>query len=396
MTALWNSFAGTIASPLGFVLLLPLLAIVLLSVVWTARIVWWEYLLVVAVPVVFVMTTRAVSVGSQVHDVEWVRLRATEGWYEESWNRYVHRTCTSGSGKRRRTYDCSYVETIPPRWWVKLSDGSRQNVASAEFERLRARWGGAAFVEMHRPSFTRDGDAWKAVWRGDSASLQPWAVERGWENRIHAARSVFGYGPVDTATRRRLGVVDYPMGSGSTLPQVLGVRDPRADETLRRRNVQTVRDSVPSLYLVVFEGKGPASGRAQEAHWEGGNRDEFVVCLGRDKGRTTWVHAFSWTPDKKLVVEIRDLLEERDTLRLDQIADTIASHVLPRWKARDFHEFDYLRVEPTPRAIVLALILSLLACAGIGWWAVRNDHVLEGERPIRWIPRPGHRGRSFR
>lgn len=391
MTALWNSFAGTIASPLGFVLLLPLLAIVVLSLFWTARIVWWEYLLVVAVPVVFVVIVRGVSVGSQVHDVEWLRLKATDGWYEESWNRYVHRTCSSGSGKRRRVYDCSYVETVPPRWWARLSDGSRVDIGPGAFESLRRRWGGASFVEMHRPSFTRDGDAWRVTWDGAAGNALPWTLERAWENRIHAARSVFGYSPVSEATRRRLGVVDYPDGSGPGRPQVLGTSDPRADSVLALRNALGARDGAPSLFLVVFDGKGPEAGRAQEAHWEGGNRGEFVVCVGRRGGATTWAHVFSWTPDRKLVVEVRDAVAASGTQPLSAIADTVAARVLPRWKARDFHEFDYLRVEPTPRAILLALALALAACVGIGWWAVRNGHSLREATPPRWIPRPGSR-----
>jgi len=386
VTALWNSLAGTIASPLGLVLLLPLLAIVVLAIFWTARIVWWEYALVVAVPFVFVMGVRTISVDAQTHDVEWVRLHATEGWFEESWNRYVHRRCSTG-GKRPRSYDCSYVETIPPRWWAKLSDGSVRNISNSAFQRLSNTWGGATFIEMHRPSFTKDGDAWKSVWKGDEATLQPWTIEQAWENRIHAARSVFGYSPVDTAVKRRLKLVDYPTGSGPDKPQVLGTSDSLADAMLRRRNARA--DSAgPNIFLIVFDGQGPAAGRAQEALWEGGNRNEFVVCLGRAKNRTTWVHIFSWTPDKKLVIEVRDLLEERDSLTLPQIADSLASRVIPRWKSRDFHEFDYLRIQPTPRAIVFASLLALATCLGIGWWVVRNDHSLRGEQPIRWIPRP--------
>lgn len=392
-TALWSAVSGTIASPLGFVLLLPLLCIVVLAAVWTTRIVWWEYLLVVSVPFVFVLVVRAVSVNAQTHDVEWVRLHATEGWYEESWNRYVHRRCTSGSGKQRRTYDCSYVETIPPRWWVGLSDGSHQSASSGTFELLRARWGGAEFVEMHRPSHTRDGDAWKTAWKGNDANLQPWTVERAWENRIHAARSVFGYSPVDTATRRRLSLVDYPEGSGPDRPQILGTPDSKADSILRLRNAKTRDPSGPNILIAVFDSLGPEAGRAQEALWEGGNRNEFVVCLGRAGKRTTWVHVFSWTPDKRLVIEMRDMLEERDSLSLAAIADSVAVRTMRRWKPRDFHEFDYLRVEPTPRAIVLALLLSLAACIALGWWAVRNGHSLRDESHLRWIPRPGNRHR---
>jgi len=392
VTSLWNAVAGTIAGPLGFVLLLPLLTIVVLGFVWTARIVWWEYLLVFAVPFAFVLIVRGVSVASQTHDVEWVRLRATEGWYEEAWNRYVHRTCSSGSGTKRRTWNCSYVETIPPRWWIKLSDGRTESVGPADFQELRARWGGATFVEMHRPSYTMDGDAWKTTWNGDSSSLQPWTVERSWENRIHAARSVFGYGPVDTATRRRLGLVDYPDVEGRKAPQVLGVVDPRADEALRRANAKAPQgDDGPSLFLVVFEGKPPAAGRAQEALWEGGNRNEFVVALGRDKGRTTWARVFTWTPDRKLAIEVRDALLEHDSLPLAAVADTVAARVIPRWKQRDFHEFDYLRVQPTPRAILLALILSLGSSVAIGFWSVRNQHSVAGLAEPRWIPRPGRR-----
>lgn len=388
MTALWTAVAGTVASPLGFALLLPLLAIVILALFWTARIVWWEYLLVVAVPFVFVLVVRTVSVDSQTRDVEWIRLHAVEGWYEESWNRYVHRTCTTG-GKRPRRYNCSYVETIPPRWWVKLSDGTRRDVFPAHFERLKTRWEGARFVEMHRPSHTKDGDAWTTSWpRGEVSRLQPWSVERSWENRIHAARSVFGYSPVDTATRRRLGLVEYPTGSGPDLPQVLGTTDTNADELLRGRNALVGGADGPSIFLIVFEGQGPAAGRAQEAYWEGGNRNEFVVCVGRKQGRTTWVHPFSWTPDKKLAVEVRDLLTAHDSLALSAMADSVSRRVIPRWRVRDFHEFDYLRVEPTPRAIVFALLLSIAVCGGLGWWVVRNGYSWSAPQPLRWIRRP--------
>jgi hypothetical protein len=362
------------------VLLIPLLVMAGLAIFKPHHMTWWEYAIVLAVPLFFTVTVRSCSMDAQTDDLEWWHTTVVKAQYDEAWSELVTYNC--GTKKHRRT--CTRTVYHPPSWRLIDDAGQSKSVNSSTYSEIRNTWGVAPdYSRLHFAALS-GGGRWTVTWNGDTTRLVPLATEHTWENRIHAARSVFGYSPVDTSTVRTLKLHDYPTEwSPLAYPHLLGADNPVAENILRKTNARVGSKAQLSMYLLVFPEVGPSAGRHQEAYWEGGNKNEFVVCVGTKGNKITWTHVFSWTPNQKLKIQVRDSVRRMDTLDLPRIATYLATDVPPQWKRREFKEFSYIDVKPTPRAIMLAFVLSVLASGLLAWFAISNNHYPS------WVPRVG-------
>lgn len=82
----------------------------------------------------------------------------------------------------------------------------------------------------------------------------------------------------------------------------------------------------------------------QRSYWKGGNKNEFVVCLGISKGIVEWCHAFSWMDEPVLSVKIEDYFRTNPTLDLMALHRWLREHI-GDWKRKQFSDFKYIRVE---------------------------------------------------
>ncbi len=48
-------------------------------------------------------------------------------------------------------------------------------------------------------------------------------------------------------------------------------------------------------------------------YWEGGNKNDFVVCFGSKNNKVTWCYPFSWADSQKserLKINVRNYMKE--------------------------------------------------------------------------------------
>jgi hypothetical protein len=112
----------------------------------------------------------------------------------------------------------------------------------------------------------------------------------------------------------------------------------------------------------------------QRSYWEGGNKNEFVVCIGTDNsGNFEWVDAFSWMSKPALEAEVEDFIMNHEDVKLKKFADWLPGQVAAHWKRRDFKDFEYLQMELTETQIWWVMIILMIYNIVMSLWVVNNE-----------------------
>jgi hypothetical protein len=84
------------------------------------------------------------------------------------------------------------------------------------------------------------------------------------------------------------------------------------------------------------------------------------VCIGKSGTKTEWCEVISWTKATNLKSEIRNWIEDRPNFNALEIVHEVGEQSRLKWTRRNFHDFDYLTVEPPLWSMILVYILTLV------------------------------------
>ena len=141
------------------------------------------------------------------------------------------------------------------------------------------------------------------------------------------------------------------------------------------------------IYTLFYVDKPSVTGNMQEAYWDGGNDNELVVCIGLSskEKKIQWVKPFTWSPNRKIIPDVREDIMKMEIFNPNIIANSIISNVEKEFIRKDFSEFSYITIEPPTWAkwttAIITTIITLLIC----YWAVNND--IQGNDTISDIRR---------
>ena len=112
----------------------------------------------------------------------------------------------------------------------------------------------------------------------------------------------------------------------------------------------------------------------QRSYWEGGNKNEFIVCIGTDNsGNFEWVDAFSWMSKPALEAEVEDFIYDNEDMTLKKFAKWLPQQVSEHWQRRDFKDFEYLQIELTSTQIWWVMIILTIYNIIMSLWVVNNE-----------------------
>ena len=384
-------------------LIAPIIGAGVLLFWFREKLTWWEPVLPIVfcliISVIFKFTVEKV----QVSDTEyWGSLGVTAEYYEP-WSTWVEETCTrtyscncDSKGNCQtctETYDCSYCDDHGPQWVLVTSLGERIAISEEKFNELSRRWHSTPeFVNMHRSiehhgSCGQDGNMYRIVWDKQPITSEPTASSHSYENRIKAAHSAFDFADINKDDIKQYGLYDYPGIQGYTQKCLLGAENvqwlssPERDtleKLLRYMNGEMGPRKQLKVWVLVFQDQPELAAHMQEAYWKGGNKNEMVICLGLSShtNNLQWVKAFSWTPNRTLLVDIREDLMKQEKFSGSYFYSVLGKD-LEGFQRRHFKEFSYLTVEPPMWCLILDFFLSLGITLGCGYWAITNDLVAD-------------------
>ncbi len=113
------------------------------------------------------------------------------------------------------------------------------------------------------------------------------------------------------------------------------------------------------IFVNVGSGKPIEYGYALQDYWEGGNKNDFVVCVSMEEdGRLNWVYPFSWSEVEILKLETRDYMMGKAIITdLCPIVEDISKLVADKFERKQFADYNYLQIDTSLAAIIVLYIL---------------------------------------
>ena len=172
---------------------------------------------------------------------------------------------------------------------------------------------------------------------------------------------------------------EYPEIQDYDQKSLLGVRLDRLTEKKIKYLNATFGDRYQfRMYILVFKDKPLVISEQQKSYWQGGNKNEFVLCLGYNTKthKVDWCNPFSWCDSPKLEVATKRYFREHPTLNLMGYCKWLEQNI-KLWKRKEFKDFDYIDVEMSDEQTVALFIIILLLDIGLSIFLIGNEYINE-------------------
>ena len=317
---------------------------------------------------------------------EFLGSRVSSIHYEAPWTEVVVRyeTRTDGKGRTQTVRRVSYIYH-PEKYYFYTTIGSMFGMSSAFFYQIRDLWNVPTHPDSWVGPHIRGGVCTGYHYNftdldplrfADIDYWVPITESHRYKNKIRCSNSIFKFEKISKERAEEAGLIGYPVITGYDAPAILSkdfdVPD-YADAMFRRFNAGVAPESQMRLYILLFDyRKGIAVSELQRAYWQGGNKNEFVVCIGIDsEGKVHWARAFSWADEQQVEVELAQWLMKQDTLDWADLYHWLENNV-GRWKRKEFKDFDYIHVSLPLSHFLWILLLSMLENALLLWLFLKD------------------------
>lgn len=393
-----------------FLIFVPVIAAALLLIFFTKKVVWWEVAAMIVPSAIIILLMNTIMISSRTSDTEYFGSYTTRVTYYEAWDEEVscrHSydcNCTTDKDGRKSCSTCyehSYDVDYHPEHWSKTDNlGTEYDISKSEYNKLKEQFGTKAnFVELNRDYHSIDGNAYNTSFAGEPEKSDVITSENSYTNKIKASHSIFKFEDISEKEKIRWKLYDYPSISGYYQPIVLGQKvDALTEKKLQYINGYFGSNKQFRTFILFFTDQNVEAAFKQRSYWEGGNKNEFIICIGKDKsGNFSWVKCFSWMEKPSLEVEVEDYFNVTKDLNLSKFADWMPSKITEHWKRRKFKDFDYLEIEVTDTQMWTILIVILLYNLGFSIWVVLNEYensnIQSESSPKRFVKKSGFQQR---
>jgi len=405
-----------------FTLLIPILACILVFRYFELRLVWWEVVVTILSNAVLIWFCILIGHYNSSRDVQYRGAIITHAVYYEYWSTWIEETCTrevpdgetcTGEGSNRscttnyrtESYDCSHCDENRAEWWIYDDQNHKWRITKEEYEALQKRWGAKPeFIDLHRDinehgSCGIDGDAYAIYWNHDPQTAIPTTVEDGYTNKVMTAKSSFNFNEISESDIKTYGLHEYPDITNRFHQQTLVGIDTLEYLTAQQKqyynqlfdffNGKYGPERKMRLYILFFSGKTLTSAIKQKDYWVGGNKNEMVVCIDADKktGRLNWVYAFSWTPSRRISIDLREDIMNQKTLNLSNLY-TIVEEDTKDFHYLDFAIYDFIEPGVSNMLVIITIILVVILTGVLLYVFSNNEFEILDNTPLIVLKQP--------
>lgn len=348
------------------------------------EITFWEWVAgsITAVLLAAIFQTMAVmgmTDDIETHSAQATNLRHIPEWVESYTYRVPH---TVKVGKTTMTYYTTHTgyQTHYQEWHLLTDTGDDRSLEPDQY---------AWAQQVGQGKVTREaGD--RRTWKEDSRMVSgdpqddivsgfkvtiPVTSLHHWENRVKAAPTVFSFPRLPPGTP----VWPYPVNHDLLhSDRVLG---PATITALPwdQMNARLGPSKHVNVILCRFL-QGPEMAGWQKAAWVGGKKNDLVICYGGpDPKKPTWVEVFGWTRSELVKANLKTLFLHGPVD--NTIIPAVEAEISKNFQARDWHEFDYITIQPPTWSLVTFFLVLGVVQGGLWWWFHNNDI---DRRPRRW------------
>jgi hypothetical protein len=365
-------------------MIIPVITAIVLYKCWNHVCAWWEFMIPFGVSLVlcFIMKISVESV--QTSDTEWWTGTVVTSEYYEPYDEEVpcrhpkYKTVKNPDGTTSEVqdgYEHAYDVDYHPAYWQAIdSNGVSIGVNEPKFNSLCQRWNNKSFVNMNRHYHSINGNKYVTGWDNRDETCEVCVTSHRYKNKLLAANSVFKFPEPDS----KEGLFEYPKITGFYDSLfILGGNNPQAERKLAVWNAKHGHEKKCRLMFLVYKDLPIDVALNQENHWQGGNKNEFLVSVGVDDGyNVKWCHIISWTDNEQLKAEVKNYIIQQEKLDLETAVDAVGHKVMATEAVvrKDFREFDYLTVDPPMWTVLLTFFLTLAINIGMAYWIINNDY----------------------
>lgn len=358
------------------------------------KFVWWEYLILGLTPIAIAFIALFLDEQARIWDTEYRTSTLTYAEYVEPYSTWVTKECSKRVCDTKRNsdgttyedchteyYDCSECDRFSARWYVYDNNGKQTAINEYEYKRLCAKFGNNSFVELNRNITYRlscgvDGDKYVTTWDGNPDRYEHYATAHNYENKVRLSNS-FNFHKLTEAEKKR--VKDYPAINHVYQPSIVGQWYDKQDyatalQKLDRFNGLNGKKKQIKVFMFLYHNESPDVVDLQRNYFEGGNKNEMIVCIGYDNaGKTQWVRAFSWTDEK--ICEVEATHYAKPDMKLTDLVDYMVPIWYNNWKRKEFTPMNELvTMVPTGGAIFGCVITQLIVLGLMLFGFTKNEH----------------------
>jgi len=362
-------------------MLIPVLTAAILYAWFQYRTTWWELLVPVGASLIVCLIMKYSVETYQTNDTEYWTGWVQKAEYYEAWTETWTEIVTDSDGN---SHIETHVDYHPPTWNIVDSNGISVSISSAEFKHFVAIFGNKTEVGLFHgnQSSWGDGDMYYSNWNRKPETFTVATTLHTYENRIQASDNVLNYPDVEDTK----GLFEYPVGRYDNIPSILGASDYSANKNLSVINAKIGKRKQVRIWFLVFRNQPIAKAIDQEALWKGGNKNEFVVCIGTNSQKDIdWAYVFSWSEVEQLKAQVKMHVLSQETLDLNQLATYVGDEVSKQFRRKQFADFSYIAVDPPIWAVLVTFLITILVNGGLSYWLVKNGFHDRPNRKHKWV-----------
>ena len=370
------------------IFLIPIVTAGILAFKFREKTALWEYAVVLVPSLLLFFALKYSFVYISSLDKEYLSDLVSKITYYEDWDETVMvthtRTVSCGNGKTRtETYVVPERRYHPKRYVYETVTGETNDVSEDEYKLICYKLNmPAVFKDMHRSYRSKDGDAYITSWNRTRENSYPVTWTHLYQNKVKASSySIFKYGNMSEEEIKENKLFDYPEIKNNDQNPILGFNATDTDiDAVRYLNGYRGPKNQIHVFILCFNNPSLEVAEMQKAYWQGGNKNEFVVCLGVKNNTVIWCNPFSWSDEPMLEVKTRDYFIKHPNINFKDYAEWLDTQIDKNWHRKEFNDFNYLSIELSIGWYIAILIIILCYNVGISYWVITNEFTLD--KPI--------------
>ncbi|MDE7457920.1 MAG: hypothetical protein K2M77_03535 [Muribaculaceae bacterium] len=315
---------------------------------------------------------------------EYLGALLTDIVHENSWTELIEVTETR-KDRNGKSYTVTRIEEKfhPEKYYFHTTRGSEIETDYSFFSYVRnqwrlsgaqLRWKGKRIKGGVRYGLQFEMSEFEPSERENPKNWIPITERGSYTNKIRTSNSIFKFERIGKSEADRIGLINYPQINRYDSPCVLSrnvIVPLYVDELFRKFNARYAPEIQMRLYILLFESsKGIGISELQRAYWQGGNKNEFIICIGVDSlNEVIWARAFSWTDEQTKEIETAQWLMQHPALDWHEFHDWLRYHLID-WNRKEFKDFDYIQVSLPLWQILTIIFLSIAENALAIWIAI--------------------------
>lgn len=367
------------------IFLIPIVTAGILAFKFREKTALWEYAVVLVPSLLLFFALKYSFVYISSLDKEYLSDLVNKITYYEDWDETVMvthtRTVSCGNGKTRtETYVVPERRYHPKRYVYETVTGETNDVSEDEYKLICYKLNmPAVFKDMHRSYRSKDGDAYVTSWNRTRENSYPVTWTHLYQNKVKASSySIFKYGNMSEEEIKENKLFDYPEIKNNDQNPILGFNATDTDiDAVRYLNGYRGPKNQIHVFILCFNNPSLEVAEMQKAYWQGGNKNEFVVCLGVKNNTVIWCNPFSWSDEPMLEVKTRDYFIKHPNINFKDYAEWLDTQIDKNWHRKEFNDFNYLSIELSIGWYIAILIIILCYNVGISYWVITNEFTLD-------------------